>query len=70
MRTTVTLEPDVAQHVRRRMAREKLSLKHVVNEALRAGLAALEKGTPVKFSVDPYPCRFRAGIDPDRLNQL
>jgi hypothetical protein len=40
MRTTLTLEPDVAQQIRRRIARQKSTLKQVVNEALRVGLSA------------------------------
>ena len=39
MRTTITLEPDVAVLVRRAMRSRKASLKQVVNESLRAGLA-------------------------------
>jgi hypothetical protein len=36
MRTTLTLEPDVALKLKRRMAAKKLSLKEAVNQALRA----------------------------------
>jgi len=70
MRTTLTLEPDVARRVHQVIARKKLPLKRVVNEALRAGLAALDRDQPVKFSVDPHPCRFRAGFDLDKLNPI
>lgn len=70
MRTTLTIDPDVAQKIRRRMEEKKLPLKRVVNEALRAGLARAAKDAPVRFSVEPHPCGFKPGIDPDRLNQL
>ena len=70
MRTTLTIEPDVAQRIRRRMAQSRLSLKRVVNDALRAGLAGPEKKTEAKFAVEPHPCKFKAGIDLDKLNQL
>ena len=40
MRTTITLEPDVEALVRRAMRSRQASLKTVVNDALRAGLAA------------------------------
>ncbi len=40
MRTTLTLDPDVAQRLKSRMAEQKATLKQVVNEALRRGLAA------------------------------
>jgi hypothetical protein len=38
MRTTLTLDRDVAALLKRAMARRKSSLKTVVNEALRHGL--------------------------------
>jgi hypothetical protein len=44
MRTTVTLEADVAALVRRRMSEKGLSFKEAVNEAIRAGLAAPGSG--------------------------
>lgn len=52
------------------MAEQKLSLKQVVNEALRAGLASSRPGRDVQFRVEPHPCQFKAGIDLDKLNQL
>lgn len=70
MRTTLTIEPDVAHEIKRRMASQKLSLKRVVNDALRAGLAASDKQKPGRFRVDPHPCGFKAGADLDKLNQL
>jgi len=70
MRTTLTLEPDVAQRVRRKMKQKGLSLKQVVNDALRAGLVEADEAPTPKFRVEPYPCRFKAGIDLDKLNQL
>lgn len=39
MRTTITLEDDVAALVKKAMKARRASLKVVVNEALRAGLA-------------------------------
>ncbi len=39
MRTTVTLEPDVAALIERVMAERGIGFKEAVNEALRAGLA-------------------------------
>jgi hypothetical protein len=38
MRTTVTLDPDVAVHVRRLMHERGITFKEAVNEAIRAGL--------------------------------
>lgn len=39
MRTTITLEEDVAALVKKAMKARRASLKVVVNEAIRAGLA-------------------------------
>lgn len=39
MRTTVTLDPDVEQLVRRSMRERGLTFKAAVNEAIRAGMA-------------------------------
>lgn len=70
MRTTLTIEPDVAQQLRRRMALKKSTLKQVVNEALRAGLSATEKERRVRFRVEPHSFGFKPGIDTNKLNQL
>ncbi len=45
MRTTLTLDDDVAVRLER-LRRNGRTLKEVVNEALRAGLDALEKRRP------------------------
>ena len=42
MRTTLTLEPDVAKALERLRRERDTSLKEVVNDTLRAGLAAQE----------------------------
>ena len=70
MRTTLTLDPDVARRLKARMADKRLSLKQAVNEALRAGLTGAGRERPAKFSVEPHSCQFKAGIDLDKLNQL
>lgn len=45
MRTTLTIDEDVAVRLERLRTDRGLSLKQVVNEALRLGLAAMEQGT-------------------------
>jgi hypothetical protein len=42
MRTTLTLEDDVAARLEQTMKKRRAPLKAVVNEALRLGLTALE----------------------------
>ena len=44
MRTTLTLDDDVAALLKKAASREKASFKDVVNQALRRGLAPLASG--------------------------
>lgn len=71
MRTTLTLDRDVAEALERRMRRTGLGLKSTVNEALRLGLGLTD--TPVEprpFKVEASPLGLKQGIDRDKLNQL
>jgi hypothetical protein len=71
MRTTLTIEPDVAQEIRQRMAERKLPLKRVVNDALRAGLSKTgKKERTARFVVKPWPLGLKPGIDHDKLGQF
>ena len=70
MRTTLTLDPDVAQTLRTRMATRKAPMKQVINEALRRGLS-IEPESPSKpFRVKAYSLGMQPGIDILKLNQL
>ncbi len=71
MRTTLTLEPDVAERLRQETRRTGRPFKAVVNEALRRGLGAAGKPPrPPRFVVEPYAFGARPGFDLDRMNQL
>jgi hypothetical protein len=70
MRTTLTLDPDVAEQLKRAVSEGKKSLKEVVNEALRVGLAHKPEATRPKFVVEPHSFQFKPGIDQTKLNQL
>ncbi len=70
MRTTVTLDPDVAIRIKQRMEQRKLTFKETVNQTLRKGLKVPDKARKRKFKVKPFSLEFRPGIDPNRLNQL
>jgi hypothetical protein len=71
MRTTLTLDPDVARRLELEMKRSNAGLKAVVNRALRLGLGMTDKPIrPRPFKVQPHDFGFRAGVDLDRLNQL
>jgi hypothetical protein len=72
MRTTLTLDDDVADRLRERSRATGSSFKEVVNDAIRAGLQASSRpGTPEPaFRVLPRPGPFRAGVDLLHLNRL
>jgi hypothetical protein len=71
MRTTLTLDPDVASRVDGEVRRTGKALKVVVNDALRAGLGLLSKPPASKpFEVRTHSFGFKPGIDLDRMNQL
>lgn len=71
MRTTLTLDPDVAERLHSETRRTGKSLKAVVNDAIRLGLGLAGRRAPApRFVVEPHALGLRPGIDPDRLNQL
>lgn len=71
MRTTLTIDPDVEQLLRREMRRGGRGMKAVVNDALRAGLGAAGKPQEAPpYLVEPHPLGLRPGTDADRLNQI
>jgi hypothetical protein len=71
MRTTLTLDADVADSLRQEVRRTGKSFKAAVNDALRAGLGGAGRRQRAKrFIVEPHDFGLRAGVDPDRLNQL
>lgn len=71
MRTTVTLDPDVAEKLKAYAHRSKLSFKQALNEVIRRGLQAQQRAAKrAGFQVQPHHGGFRPGIDPARLNQL
>ena len=72
MRTTLTLDDDVAEELRLLAQRSGHSFKAVVNDTLRRGLATGAKpaGEKPAFEVRPHASGFRAGVDVGKLNQL
>lgn len=71
MRTTLTLDREVAERLRKEMRRTGKGLKATVNEALKRGLGMAGKvGRPPRFQVRPHAFGFKPGIDLDRMNQL
>jgi hypothetical protein len=70
MRTTLTLDPDVAERLRQETQGGRLSLKKVVNERLRIGLGLQAQPARQPYVVEPNHSGFQSGVDPRRLNQL
>ncbi len=69
MRTTITLDPDVAARLRS-LARERgISFKAAVNSVLRRGLSEGE-GSARPFRVKPRPLSLRPGLDLDKALAL
>jgi len=71
MRTTLTLDRDVAEGLQREMRRSRRGLKATINDALPRGLqlgTRLPKLPP--FKVRPQALGVKPGVDLDRMNQL
>ncbi len=71
MRTTLTLDSDVAIRLEREMKRSGEGMKVVVNRALRVGLGMTDKpAQPKAFEVHAHAFGPRPGVDLDRINQM
>lgn len=72
MRTTLTLDDDLAHRLREQTRRTGKSFKQVVNETLRQGLRSSDKPPPrlPGFKVEAKRRGFRPGIDTFCLNQV
>jgi hypothetical protein len=70
MRTTLTLEADVARMLEEEAHRQRKPIKQVVNEALRRGLAPRGGGQMPRYQVRPHSTSLRPGIDAQAFNRL
>ncbi|MCI0634364.1 MAG: DUF2191 domain-containing protein [Actinobacteria bacterium] len=68
-RTTLTLEDDVAHRLLEESRRSGKSLKDVVNEVIRAGLARRPTTLP-PFKVKARPMGLKPGFDLDDIEGL
>ena len=62
VRTTVTLDPDVAEQIKALARSRNLSFKAALNSAVRAGLAA-ERGGARRYQAPTRPMGLRPGAD-------
>ncbi len=71
MRTTVTIDPEVAAKLNAYAHRKGLSFKKALNELIVRGLSQQQSPEPKeRFVVKPHNGGFRPGLDASRLNQL
>ena len=72
MRTTITLDHDVAQRAKSARARTGKTFKQVINDALRAGLDRLDeapkKGKP--YRTKSKKMQLREGLSVDNVGEL
>jgi hypothetical protein len=71
MRTTLTIDDDLAGLLKRRARELGVSFKDMVNRTIRAGLD--QDARPKRRSAPrtiPHSFGIRPGIDPDKLNQF
>ncbi len=72
MRTTLTLDDDVAGILHEKARLRGIPFRQVVNDLLRAGIA-VDGAAPrrrKRLKVVGWPLGLRPGIDPTKLNQL
>jgi hypothetical protein len=71
MRTTITLDPDIAARLKRLSRERGISFKEAVNSSLRAGLEPTgDRVSPDRYVLPTYSMRVRPGIDLDRARLL
>lgn len=69
MRTTVTLDEDVAAKLKQAARERDVSFKVALNDAVRAGLAAGSRASK-RFRVETRPMGVRPGINLDKALSL
>jgi hypothetical protein len=71
MRTTLSIDDDIASSIEALKTRENASLREIVNQLLRAGLKASETKQRCQTYKSPvFDSELKPGIDPNRMNQL
>jgi hypothetical protein len=70
VRTTVTLDPDVAAKLKEEARRQGTSFKQVLNSSVRRGLRTREASGTEPYRMRARPLGARPGIDLDRALAL
>ena len=72
MRTTLTLDEDLAKRLKELARQGGRSFKEVMNDVIRRGLSSCESqvGDVGPFRVEPKACGLNPGVDSYKLNQI
>ena len=72
MRTTLTLDEDLAKRLKELARQGGRSFKEVTNEVIRRGLSSGESQVEgiSAFRVEAKACGLKPGVDPHKLNQI
>ena len=71
MRSTITIDDDIAARIEERRRTDGQSLMQVVNQLLREGLRSSERPHEARpYRTKTHGLRLRPGFDAVRLNQL
>jgi hypothetical protein len=69
-RTTLTLEEDVVDRLKREAAKTGRPFKEVVNDAIRLGLDRRQARQSGRFVIEPRKMGLRPGLDLDDIQGL
>jgi hypothetical protein len=70
VRTTLTLDEDVANLLKKEVRRSGVSFKEVVNHFLRLGLTLEKQQSRKPFTVNPRPLGLPQGMSYDNVEEL
>ena len=71
MRTTLTLDPDVAKLLEDEVHRTRKTFKQTVNDAIRRALSpGLRASASPAYRIKPHVAKLAAGLDNERMNSL
>lgn len=70
VRTTLTLDEDVARMLADEAHRQRKPFRQVVNDAIRRGLSPQRPAKSARYRVRAHKTTLRAGVDPGSFNEL
>ena len=70
MRTTLTLDEDLAEKLKQLSEKRRVPFRRVLNEMLRRGLTGQTAQKRAPFKIETFSSALRPGVDPLKLNQL